>query len=826
MKKTFIKKLLPHLAAILLFFILALAYFPEILEGKKIEQPDIKNWAGAAKEVNDYKAQTGETSFWTNSMFGGMPTYLINNPESPNIFSFIYKVINHPSVRPVCHLILYMLGFYIALLAFGVNPWISIAGAIAYGFSSYFLIIIAAGHVTKAIALGFMPPVIAGVYLAYNRKLWVGAALMAVFLVFQLITNHLQIVYYTLIIVALVGMAEFIVAVMQKKILRFIKVSIVLVIAALFAVASNTTSLYLVYEYGKDSMRGKSELTHNQSNKTSGLDRDYATAWSYGKAETMTLLIPDFHGGESGGSLSTHSETFKDLNAKYGAPTAKRMIEQLPTYWGPQPFTSGPVYVGAIVVFLFVLGLFVVKGSLRWWVVAATCTSVLLAWGKHFMPLTDFFLDYIPGYNKFRTVSMILVIAEFTIPLLGMIALQKIISQNENPALLRKPLIYAGAITGGIIVFFLLFAGLFFDFSSPSDAQYANTWLPLDALKADRASLLKADALRSLIFVGLAFGALWLLIGKKISSTVFYVFLTVIILTDLWTINKRYLNEDNFVSARVAKKYYTPSKADDYLLKDNDPDFRVLNLSVSTFNDASTSYFHKSIGGYHGAKMKRYQELIDMHISREMKDIIAAFNSKKVEDITATLKNCHIINMLNTKYIIYNPESFPLINMNCLGNAWFVENYRFVANADEEIEAMYSFNPDSTAIIDKRFADMVGDFKPVTDATGTVSLASYKPDHLQYRFISKVPRMTVFSEIYYDKGWTATIDGIPAPVFRANYVLRAMIIPEGEHIIEFRFKPTALVWTNPVTMASSFILFIAAVVIFILALRRHFTEQA
>lgn len=806
------KKLLPHLTAIGLFLAISFAYFSPMLEGKKLDQPDIKNWAGAAREAIHYKNTTGEESFWTNSMFGGMPTYLINNPDVPSIFQKIHKTINKPGFRPACHLFLYMLGFYLALLAFGVNPWLSIAGAFAYGFSSYFLIIITAGHVTKAIALGYLPAIIGGIYLSYKRKMLVGAALMAVFLSFQLFTNHLQITYYTLMVVIALVIAEFTQSILEKRVLQFVKISVVLFLAAMLAVGSTFTSLYLIYDYGKDSMRGKTELTSEKENRTGGLDKDYATSWSYGKAETLTLIIPNFAGGESGGALTTKSETYKTLADNYGAPQAKRMIEQLPLYWGPQPFTSGPVYVGAIIAFLFVLGLFIIRGSLKWWIVAVTILSVLLAWGKNFMPLTDFFLDYIPGYNKFRTVSMILVIAQFTIPLMAILGLQQILNNKIELKEFKRALIWSLGIVGGLCLLFAMFAGAFFDFSSPSDAQYANTWIPMEALMADRQWLLQADAWRSLLFILLTAGALVLFYYKKLETKWFFVALSILILVDMWPIAKRYLNENNFKNARTAKEHFTATKADQYILKDSDPNFRVLNLSVSTFNDASTSYFHKSIGGYHGAKMKRYQELIDHNISVEIQSLIKTFNSKQgMDSIYAAMEKLGVINMLNTKYIIYSPENPPLINTQAYGNAWFVKRYQVVSNADAEIKVMENFDPSVEAIVDKRFKHYLENFQLIDNPNASIRLTDYKPNYMQYKFSGSTEQFTVFSEIYYNKGWQAFIDQKPVDHFRVNYVLRAMLIPAGEHTVEFKFEPESLKWANPITLVSSFLLLLLVI---------------
>tara|TARA_B100001758_G_C18382196_1_gene597880 strand:- start:187 stop:1911 length:1725 start_codon:yes stop_codon:yes gene_type:complete len=558
----------------------------------------------------------------------------------------------------------------------------------------------------------------------------------------------------------------------------FTKRSFILIIAGLLASATSFTRLSTTMEYGNDSTRGKSELTDNLDNKTSGLDKDYATQWSYGIAESFTLLIPNFYGGSSQGALTTDSETYKAIKR---VPNAKQLIKQLPLYWGEQPFVNGPTYVGSIVMFLFFLGLFLIKSEIRIWILLATILSIMLAWGKNFMPLTEFFLDYFPGYNKFRAVSMILVIAEFTIPVLGFVALNRFLKINSNTTK-ERALKSAFYIVGGITLIFALVPSLFFDFVAEQDANLeANGW-PIDALQSDRARLLSADAWRSFIFISLIFGVLWMFLRNKLKLQYVIFIVGLLVLVDMWTVNKRYLNNDNFARKNKVDKPYLPTQANQQILRDTDPNFRVFNQSVSTFNDASTSYFHKSIGGYHGAKLKRYQELIENHIGKG---------------------NMAVLNMLNTKYFI-DQKGQVQQNPSAMGNAWFIDEINIVENADAEIAALNGFNPSITAIVDRRFSELMID--DLDNKSASVRLSKYEPNYLRYNSNSEKDGIVIFSEIYYDKGWNSYIDGELSPHFRANYVLRGMRVPKGNHIIEFKFEPSTYKNGEKISLASSIIL--------------------
>ena len=774
-----LKKIGPHLMVLLLFMSISFVYFSPLLEGKMLDMHDIKQWQGMSKEVVDFHEKTGENALWTNSMFSGMPAYQIATWSDANLIQYVVKVITLGMPRPASLLFLYLLGFYILLLSLKVDYRLAAVGAIAFAFSSYFFIIIQAGHMTKAHAIAYVPMVVAAVLYTYRGKMLLGGVLTALTVALEIYANHLQITYYLALMLLIIGLVQFVKDLKAKNLVDFAKRTGVLLVAALLASGTAFTNLATTMEYGKDSTRGKSELSDNLDNKTSGLDKDYATQWSYGIAETFTLLIPNFHGGASQGELTTESETYQAIKS---TPNAKQLIKQLPLYWGDQPGVSGPTYAGAIVIFLFVLGLFFVKSEMRIWLVMATIMSIMLAWGKNFMGLTELFLDYFPGYNKFRAVSMILVIAEFTIPLLGFVALNKFLSSDKLENEKEKTLKLAFYIVGGITLLFALIPSLFFDFVGGQDASLEKNGWPIDALQSDRAGLLSADAWRSFIFIVLTFVTLWLFLKNQLQSKYVILIVGVLVLADMWTVNKRYLNNDNFASKRKVEKPYQASQADQQILNDKDPNFRVFNQTVSTFNDASTSYFHKSIGGYHGAKLKRYQELIENHIAKG---------------------NMAVLNMLNTKYFI-SQQGQVQQNPGAMGNAWFVNNVNIVANADAEIAALNGFNPDSTAIVDVRFSEQIID--NLDNSNTAITLEEYKPNFLKYTSSSTKDGIAIFSEIYYDKGWNAYIDGELKPHFRANYVLRGMQIPVGNHLVEFKFEPSTYKTGEIVALVSSAIL--------------------
>jgi len=782
----------PHILVLLLFVAISFIYFSPVLEGKMLDQHDIKTYKGMSKEIKDFRDNTGNEALWTNSMFSGMPAYQISVKYKKNLIQYVDKVLTLNLPRPVNLLFLYLVGFYILLLTLKIDYRIAFIGAIAFAFSSYFFIIIQAGHMSKAHAIAYFPMVVASVLYTYRGRVLLGGALTALTVALEIYTNHFQITYYLVLVLLIIALFQLYKDIKKNNLPDFFKRSTILILAAILAAGTSFTRLKTTSDYGKESTRGKSELTSNIDNKTKGLDKDYATQWSYGIAESMTLLIPNFYGGSSSSSvLSLDDSKTIDFLKKFKNKKLANSLAQYKSssYWGDQPIVSGPTYAGAIVVFLFILGLLFIKSELRIWLLLATIMSLMLAWGKNFMPLTDFFLDYFPAYNKFRAVSMILIIAEFTIPLLGFIALDKFLSSSIDVKEKRKPLKSAFYITGGITLIFALFPSVFLDFLSEKDLNPIASGIVtpdgfLDALALDRSSLLSSDAWRSFIFIGLTFGLLMLYLKRTIKARYVILLIGVLVVCDMWNIDKRYLNEDNFVRKSKIKIPYKPTQADNFILSDKDPNFRVFNTSVSTFNDASTSYFHKSIGGYHGAKLKRYQELIEFHISKG---------------------NMDVLNMLNTKYFI-SRDGKPQLNSSALGNAWFVNNINLVKNADDEIAALKEFDPINTAVIDTRFSNYIID--SLNNFSSIIKLDTYKPNYLKYSSESLNDGIAIFSEIYYKNGWNAYIDGVKTDYFRANYVLRALKIPSGKHTIEFKFEPSVYSIGENISLASSLILFI------------------
>jgi hypothetical protein len=790
------KKLLPHIIALAIFLLIPTVYFSPLYEGKSIYQGDIHNFNGSAKEISDFRQKTGEEALWTNSMFSGMPAYQISVLYKTNLIQYVQRVIMIGKT-PASYLFLALVGFYILLLAFDMSVWLSVIGAIAFSFSSYFFIILAAGHNSKFIAMSYMAPVIAGLVLAYRKNLWAGSALFGLFMALEIFANHLQITYYLMYALLFYILFECYHAVKEKQFMLFLKKSLVLLAIALVAVGSDFSRLYTTWEYGKYSTRGKSDLTSARENKTSGLDKDYITAWSYGKMETFTLLIPNFM-GSSNVPLDESSNTYKMLK-QYNVPNANRQVRSFTgyLYWGDQGWTSA-VYFGAIAVFLFVLSLFIVKGPIKWWLVTVTIFSIILAWGKHAPLFTNFFIDHVPGYNKFRTVTMILVLAQLAVPLLGFIGVRDIMAGKISRKEFDKSLLYSLGIVGGLCLFFTLLPTLFLSFSSPIDSQLVLNGMPQDlinALQMDRKDLLQSDAFRSLAFVLITAIILFIFERKKLNETGMYLALGIFLFFDMWIVNKRFLNNDNFITRSQAKQIFQPTAADQAILQDKDLYYRVLNTTTDIDKDASVSYFHKSIGGYHGAKLKRYQELIDRHLSKG---------------------NMQAYNMLNTRYFIVKGSDGQLqaqYNPAALGNAWFVDSVQLVQNADEEIEALGHFNPQTKAIVDKRFENLVTDYSSKNDTGAFIRLTAYQPNKLDYEYQAAAPRLTVFSDIYYDKGWDAYIDGKPAPYFRADYVLRAMVLPAGKHAVEYRFEPKSYYTGNKISLACSSLL-----VIFILGI--------
>lgn len=803
-----------HVIILILFIVVSYLYMFPLLEGKVISQHDIQSHTGMSKELMDYRKANGEEAIWTNSMFGGMPGYMISVVHHSNLLTYIqnaYRALFHPAAM----LILYMIGFYILLNSLKINKWLSAAGALSFGFSSYHLIIIVAGHNSKAYAIGFLMFVVAGMLMAYRNNLWKGALLFSLGLTFEIMAGHPQITYYGLLALIVFGITELVYSIREHRLPAFLKTTGLLAAGAVLALLVNFSYLYTSFEYSKKTIRGKSELTHNTENQTSGLDKDYVVQWSQGIGETMTLLIPNFKGGSHSTNPGTDSESFRALQQNR-IENPRQILGQIIMYHGDKPFTSGPYYVGAIIVFLFVLGLFLVKGADKWWLVAATIMSVVLSWGKYVMPLTDFLLDYLPLYNKFRAPEMTLTIALFTMPLLGFMGLQKIWTGEYGRKEIEKALIWAFSITGGIALILALIPGIAGDFSAPFDGAYPD-WL-LDAVHSDRMAILRADAIRSFIFISLAAGGILLWQLRKFRAEVFFAGLAVLILADLWMVDKRYFNNSNFVSVREAGSAFQPTTADLEILKDKNLSYRVLPLQ-NTWADSRASYFHKNVGGYHAAKLRRYQEMIEHHFSPEIEKMITGFHNGQSEG--EVFSGLTALNMMNTRYVIYDLNSPPIINPRALGNAWFVNSVELVPDADTEIEALQGLDPVRSAVVDKRFSQFVGGKSFSPDSTALIMLTEYQPNYLKYQYSTSSEQVAVFSEVYYRDGWKSYVDGKEQPHFRANYILRAMVLPAGSHTVEFRFEPASFRIGSRVSLAGSLLLILAVAGYFFATYRKR-----
>ena len=811
-----------HGAIALSFLVLAFIYCAPVLEGKTLLGHDLESWSYMARETMNFNAKGEGQTFWTNSMFGGMPNYQIAAPMGQNnILSYVSRIWGSFPF-PVGTIFMYLMGAYILLLCFRVNKWLAAIGAIGLAFVSYNFIILVAGHVTKANVIGYMMPLVGSVYLLFRGNKWTGALLTAFFLGLAIMANHVQILYYTLFVVLGFGIVELIYAIREKQLKNYFSAVGLGICALLIAVGLNAPNLFTTYQYSKATMRGDSNGLSNENKSAAGhgLDKDYITAWSYGVDESMTLLIPDFKGGASGGVLSSGSATGQKLKSM-GVPNVDRMMQEfnLPLYWGTQPFTSGPVYLGAIICFLFVLGLFLVKGRTKWWLLSVTILTLMLAWGRNFMALTDFFIDYVPMYNKFRTVSMMLVATCLCMGLLGLLGLKVFFAPDLDREKAKKNLKYALYITGGLSLLFWVIPSLAGSFVGASDVQLQGDYGFLrETLPADRMSLLRHDALRSLVFIALTFGVLWMYLTAKLKLNAVYALLFVLVLADMWMINKRYLNNDSFSLQRKAQTLQ-PSPADQYILRDKSY-YRVLDATVNIFNDARPAYFHKLIGGYHAAKLSRYQELIDNHLQAEIQMMVSGLKgSVSPEQFAESMKHLGILNMLNMKYLIYNSNAQPLINPQANGNAWFVDSYRLAENADEEMKLLGEIDTKHEFVADKRFADVIPAI-PARDSMATIELKSYAPNRLVYDVNSKSDQIAVFSEIYYKDGWNAYVNGQKVPYFRANYLLRAIPLKAGQYEVEFRFEPSVVSISKTLSLISSILLLVLAGVAFYFTNRR------
>lgn len=820
MNKNFdIKRALPDLLSIVAFILISFIYFgPAVMDGRVITQHDSLAAIGQGQEQRDFmERHDGERTRWNISMFSGMPSYQMSPTYDSSKPQDIAKKAYSLFLPNYVYLVfIMMLGFYILMRAFKASPLISALGAIVWAFSSYFFIIIAAGHIWKFITLAYIPPTIAGLVYIYRKKYLLGALLVMIFVAFQISSNHIQMSYYFMFMMLFMVIAYFVDAVKNKTLPDFFKATAVIVVAGLIGVATNVSNLYHTYEYSKETMRGKSELSHHGSENKSenGLERDYITAWSYGVGETWTLLIPNTKGGASV-PLSHNEKAMKKARPEY-----QQLYQQIGQYWGDQPGTSGPVYVGAFVMALFILGLFIVKGPMKWALLAGTIFSIMLSWGKNFMPLTDFFIDYVPMYNKFRTVSSILVVAEFTIPLLAMLALKEIIEKPSAVLANKKALYTSLGVTGGFSLLFAVAPTLFFSsFVSAQEIQALQS-LPaehiqpvLSNLQEMRVSMFSSDAWRSFIIIIVGSAIVWLFLSKKLKPQLAIAAILVLCLADMWDVNKRYLNDGDFTPKSNQQQMFAKTQTDEYILQDPTLYYRVLNMATSTFNDGVTPYYHKVIGGYHAAKLRRYQDIIDIHLSQEMmqlqQDII---NTQGTLD-SVNADGFKVLNMLNAKWVIMPGQegTIPIENPYAMGNAWFVDEIQFVDNADDEIDALSTINLHTQAVADSKFKSVLDGFNVTPkDSASSIELISYDSNILTYKSSSSKPELAVFSEVYYPKGWQITIDGEPVEMLRANYTLRALPIPAGDHTIEFKFEPTSIMVTDGIAYVAMLIIVLAA----------------
>ncbi len=819
-----LKQWLPDVLVVILFAVLSYAYFyPAVSEDRILYRHDASAGRGAGQEQTEYLEKTGERTRWTNSLFGGMPTYQLapsyDSQDTLIGISWLYRL-GLPEF--VWYVFVYLLGFYILLRAFDFRQHLAALGSIIWAFSSYFFIIIAAGHIWKVYALAYLPPMIAGIVLAYRGKYLWGLVVTALFAALEIYANHVQMTYYYLFIILFMVIAYLVDAIRNKKLAHFWKATAVCAAGALIGICLNLSNLYHTWQYSKESMRGKSELVKaNTENQTSsGLDRDYITQWSYGIDETWTLLIPNAKGGAHQIKLGEDADAMAKVD-----PQFQQIVAQWYQYWGEQPFTAGPVYVGAFVMMLFILGCFIVKGPMKWALLAATILSILLSWGKHFMPLTNFFIDFVPMYAKFRTVSSILVIAEFTIPLLAIMALKRLVDEPELIRTRRTSiyLIVSFVLTAGLAWIFRLMPTAFFDFISTADTAQLSQYVPqeylapiLDSISKARVEVFKSDCMRSAWIIVIGTVLLFLYKANKLKAPYMVGAILVLCLVDMWQINKRYLYDEMFVDKTVREQPIKMSAAEEQILKDKSLDYRVLNLASNTFNENETSFYLKSIGGYHAAKLRRYQEMIDAYISKEMSGVFSGLTSAQ-GDITKVNGDSiwPVLNMLNAKYFILplqSGQTVPVQNPYTYGNAWFVDKVNYVDNANQEIDMVGKLNLRHEAVADKKFVEQLGE-SVKQDSTSIVTITSYEPNKLVYDVHSDKGGVVVFSEIYYP-GWTATVDGEEVELGRVNYILRALNVKPGNHKVELSFFPKSVDITETVAYVAYGILLL--VVLFLI----------
>ena len=798
-----------HLAIIGFFVIICFVYFSPVMQGKAPAQSDVIQAKATAKEIMDYKAKDGKGPLWTNQMFGGMPAYQIWVQHPMNVGTYVISTIKAVFPDPVDAVLLYLVGAYLLFCVLRVNPWLAAVGAIAFAFTSYNFIIIAAGHSNKALAIAFIAPIIAGVILTLRGKYWLGGSLTALFLALEIRANHIQMTYYLMIALLIFIGIEVYHAVKEKKLAAFGKSMTFLGLALLVSLMVNAGKLWTTYEYGLESNRGKSNITTDKSEEKNGLSKEYAYGWSQGVGESFTFLIPNLYGGATSIDqiVKPESHTYKALQAVTGGdPT--QAIQQLAgqiglqQYWGEKPGTSGPYYFGAIVCFLFVFGLLIVKSRLKWWIVGTTVLFMLLSFGKNAPFVSDLFFEYFPMYNKFRAVESILALVGLLVPILAVLAIREAQEGSYDQKKLTNKLTIAAAITGGLSLLVAVMPTAFFSFTSSTHPQMLQALTQMldnnsgvaqsitNALISDRADIARADALRSLLFIAIGYALVWAFINKKLNAQTAIIILGLVILTDLWQVDRRYLNNSNFASKSDLTNHFQPRDVDTFIMADKDPNYRVLDLSISTFSDASASQFHKTIGGYHAAKLKRYQELIDSQLSKSV--------------------NQDVLDMLNTKYIITQDQqngSYKMQrNPTAAGNAWIVQHVQFAKDADEEMKAISSFDPKKEAIVDVQYKHLIDTKRLGADASAFIKLDSYHPDHLVYSYSAPRDVIAVFSEIYYDKGWNMYVDGVKKPYFRADYVLRAAQLEAGNHKVEFKFEPVSYYMGENISLVGSILL--------------------
>lgn len=790
-----------HLAIIAFFVVICFAYFSPVLQGKRPSQEDVLQSKAMQKEIMEYKEKDGKGPLWTNQMFGGMPAYQIWVQYSYNAATYGIALITKAIPNPVGTVLLLLVGAYFLFIVLKVNPWLAAAGAIAFAFTTYNFVLIATGHSNKALAIGFFAPILAGIILTLRGKYILGASLTALFLALEIRANHIQMTYYLFIAVLIYMGIELYQAYKSKTLPTLGKAIGYLSIAVLLSVMVNASLLWTTSEYAKETNRGESNLT-NAAGKTESMSKDYAYMWSQGVGESFTFMISDLYGASSTRKLDEKSEVFKTLEGVGATPEqALGLAQQLPVYWGEKPGTSGGYYFGAIVCFLFVFGLFIVRSRLKWWILSVTVLFMLLSFGKNFPLVSDLFFNYFPLYNKFRAVESILAVVGLMVPILAFLAVKEAQEGNLDQKLLVKKLTWSAGITGGLSLLIAILPSLFFSFKTSTHAEFiqnlsqvvGNNELGVkiaNALVEDRMAIAKADALRSFLFIAVAFGILWAFITKKMSMQLAYGLLGFAILIDMWQVDKRYLNNDKFKSKLELANTFTPRDVDNFISADKDPNFRVYDQSISTFNDASTTSFHKTIGGYHAAKLKRFDELISNQLSTSI--------------------NQDVLDMLNAKYFITLDQKTGSIKMSrngtALGNVWLVKGVQFVKNADEEMKAISSFDPRLEAVVDEKFKSQLDTTRLGADPTAFIKMEKYHPDHIEYSYSAPRDVIAVFSEIYYDKGWNMYIDGVQKPYFRADYVLRAAQLVAGNHKVEFKFEPKSYYTGEKISLAGSVLL--------------------